>query len=100
MEVQTKGFINNTAPKNLFIYMQKDSIFRMQANITTNAYIIAPDAYVEVQSNQSTIYGAVIAKKLTKNGSNGPNGSVVFVPQDNTSIVDPNIKAYTILKWE
>lgn len=100
MEVQTKGYINNKHPKNLYIYMQENSTFRMRANITTNAYIIAPDAYVEIQSEKSTVNGAIIAKELTKNGNNGPNGGVVFVPPENSSMIDTNIKAYTVLKWE
>lgn len=100
LEVQTKGHINNDAPQKLYIYMQEGSIFDMQAGIVVKAYIIAPDADAVVQSEKSTIYGAIIANKLTKNGTNGPNGSVVFVPQNNSSEIDDNLKAYTIIRWE
>jgi hypothetical protein len=42
----------------------------------------------------------LIANKLTKNGVNGPNGSVVFVPQENSTEIDENLKAYKIIRWE
>jgi type II secretory pathway pseudopilin PulG len=99
-EVQTKGHINNNDPKNLYIYMQEGSVFHMQAGIVVKAYIIAPDADAVIQSEKSTIYGALIANKLTKNGVNGPNGSVVFVPQENSTEIDENLKAYKIIRWE
>lgn len=99
-EVQTKGFINNDHPKYLYIYMQQGSIFDLQAGIEVKAYIIAPDADAVIQSEKSTIFGAIIADKLTKNGVNGPNGSVVFVPQEDDSEIDENLKAYTMLRWE
>jgi len=100
MDVQTKGNINNDDPNKLYIYMQEGSTFKMQANIKVFAYIIAPQASAIVQSNQSTIYGALIANTLTKNGSQGANGTIVFVPTTNSEKYDENLKAYKVLKWE
>lgn len=100
MEVKTKGNINNDDPNKLSIYMQKGSVFDMQANIKVFAYVIAPEADAVIQSNQSTIYGALIANTLTKNESNGANGSVVYVPPKGSSEFDPNMKAYKMLRWE
>ncbi len=100
MEVQTKGHINSDDPNDLYIYMQEESTFDMQAGIVVKAYIIAPDASAIIQSEKSTIYGALIANKLTKNDNTGPNGSVVYVAPENSSEIDFNLKAYKILRWE
>ena len=103
MTVNTKGQINNTESKNLFIYLKSGSILSMQANKVLNGYIIGPEATVEVQSNQSTVNGAIFSKIVQKNGAgSGPNGVVNYVPLTNGSAGVGSVvpTEYKIVRWE
>ena len=94
-DIQTNGNINNNDPNALYIYMQENSTFNLQAGIEVYAYIIAPDAKAVIQSDKSSIYGSLIADELVGNG-----GAVYFVKPSNTSEIDESLKAYKILRWE
>jgi hypothetical protein len=101
MRVTTKGLINNTYPKNLFIYLKDNSSFEIQANMELNGYIIGPYATVQVQSAHSTTNGAIIANVVTKNAAgNGPNGVVNYVPLQSGVDYGDNILEYRIIRWQ
>jgi len=100
LTVTTKGAINSAWPSDLIIYLKKDSTFYMQANKTLKAYVIGPEATMEIQSDQSTTYGALITNVIQKNDAGqGPNGAVYYVAPDADLDLD-NIVEYKILKWE
>lgn len=101
MVVTTKGVINNLDPKNLIIYLKDGSKLEIQAGKVLNAYIIGPDAEVEIQSDNSTLNGAVICKKFVKNnnGSSG-NGRVNYVPIPKDDDFLPSVLEYRIVQWD
>jgi Tfp pilus assembly protein PilX len=101
LTVTNKGVINNTEPHNLIIYLKDGSNFYMQANKTLNAYVIGPEATMQIQSNHSTTNGALITNILQKNATgNGPNGAVNYVPLPSGFDIEENLIAYEIVSWE
>lgn len=100
MVIKTSGYINNTQPSYLHIYLMNYTKFIMQANITLNGYIIGPFADVEIQSSNSIIRGAVVAETITKNGSGGPNGDVIYIPERAPLEIPEYLKGYIIYQWK
>lgn len=101
MCVTTTGAINNDAPAHLFVYLKSGSKFEIQANMLLNGYIIGPDATVEVQSNGSTINGAVFANVLQKNDvSSSVNGAVNYVPLPTGTDLGDSMTEYRHSRWE
>lgn len=100
--VTTNGIINNTHPKNLFVYLNKDSIFHIQANMDFNGYIFGPEATVMIQSAKSTINGAIFSDIMVKNkpGEPGGHGIVHYVELTDDSQVSINVVEYRLLRWE
>ncbi len=91
---KTKGSINNALPRNLFIYLAAGSSLDIQANKTLNAYIIGPDATVSMQSNKTTINGAIIADTLE-----GGNGTINYVAFPESGNYFAEAVRYEIVKW-
>jgi type II secretory pathway pseudopilin PulG len=102
MKVTTQGLINNKEPRSLFIYLKAGSTFEIQANMVLNAYIIGPEATVQIQSNGSTINGAVFSNVVRKNATGaGPNGTVNFVPLPAGTTPGSVVPTeYRIVRWE
>lgn len=84
--IKQSGQINNPVVINgsngrLFIYVMAGKTLELQANaLLLNTYIYAPNATIEMQSDQTTISGAVIGNIINRGNSNGPQGNFHFEP--------------------
>lgn len=103
LTVTTKGFINNEDgnPNDLVIFLKKDSMFYMQANKILSAYVIGPEATMQIQSAQSTTNGALITNIIRKNAQGqGPNGAINYIPPDASLDIHSILISYRIFQWE
>lgn len=72
--------VNQGTPAQLFIYVDQGAVLALQANCNLYGYIYAPEATVELQSDQTQISGAIIGNILRKNSTQGPHGQFHYVP--------------------
>jgi hypothetical protein len=86
-EFQTPISVNeNEDPNKIRIYLDKDSLLDLQANGNYNAYIQGPEAFIKMQSSDTTINGAIIGNILQGMGSK-PSGKVNYkAPDDSWSL--------------
>ncbi len=85
--IDTPVNANTEEPSKLFIYVADGAKLTLQANCQLNAYIYAPYATIEMQSDQTQIRGAIVGNIIQKNtASTGEaHGNFHFVPlPDNT----------------
>lgn len=84
VELQTPlSFNPNEDPNKVRIYLDEDSTLSLQANGNYNAYIHGPEAFIEMQSSQTTVNGAIIGNILQGNG-NKPMGVVNYKKPDDS----------------
>ena len=73
--------MNGGLPSQLFIYVNDGATLSLQSNCELAAYIYAPNATIEIQSSQTTIYGAMVGNILQRvNYTQGPLGEFHYVP--------------------
>lgn len=81
-EIQTPVKINEYDPGVMFIYVAEGKTLTIMANGVVNAYIYAPDATVEIQSDDTTIVGSIVGQIINRGNVNGAKGNFHFVPLD------------------
>ena len=72
-----------TNPATVFIYVMPGKTLSFISNYKAFAYIFAPEATVAIQSDQTTIEGAIIGQVLIRMvvpNPSGPHGNFVFNP--------------------
>lgn len=89
----------NLLPEQLIIYLADGVELEIIGNGEFNGYIYGPGATVTVQSNSTTINGAVIAETIQKNSSNGPNGNVNHIGLPGDFDILDSIHAYKRGYW-
>lgn len=89
--VMTSGMINNpltyvsstsiSSPDQLLIILNDNAELDLGSNANLTAYIYGPKATIYMNSNHTTINGALIGNVFNKNdGSNVPNGIINYIP--------------------
>lgn len=93
--IDTPVSVNTGNASQLFIYVFSGAKLELQANCNLKGYIYAPNAIVQIQSNQTRVEGAIIGNILQKNGAgNGAHGNFHFVPLPDDTAYD-GIQFYT-----
>lgn len=103
-------FINNTAnfqtpstyntdPSRFIVYLKEGAEFELIANGDFYGYVYGPKAKVVVQSNGSTVNGAIVAEVIVKNDAGiGPNGVLNFVEFTDIAY-NPQVSFYQRNHW-
>lgn len=81
-------------PAQLFIYVCDGKTLSLQSGCQLSAYIAAPNATIELQSDHTTVNGAMVGNIIQRNDSgNGPHGEFHYVPLPE-SVDHPGYLAY------
>lgn len=88
-DIQNPVSINSSDPGNLFIYVMDGKSITISANGVINAYIYAPGATVEIQSDLTTVRGSIIGQIINRGNINGAKGTFYYDPLDNDPLDDP-----------
>jgi hypothetical protein len=93
--VMTTAMINNpltnisntsiSTPDQLMIILNDYAVLDLGSNANLTAYVYGPKATIYMNSNSTTINGALIGNVFNKNdGSNAPNGVINYIPPDDS----------------
>lgn len=94
-EIQTKGWVNNTDPNKLYVFLDTGSTLYSQAGQTLKGYIYGPSATVDMNSGNLTVDGSIISSIFIGNN----NASVTYVQPSDTDIISIFIKGFRKGEW-
>ncbi|SHJ36910.1 pilus assembly PilX N-terminal domain-containing protein [Parasporobacterium paucivorans] len=95
-QIWTPISVNTSSTGYLFFYIAKDKKLEFQANGTLTAYIYAPEATIQLNSDATTLVGSMVGKLILKNPSGeGPHGQFYYAPLPEGDTVTPLDYGYT-----
>ena len=72
--------VNGGSPWQLFIYVADGGTISLGSNCNLTGYIAAPSATIELQSDHTTVTGAMIGNIVKRNNTQGAHGQLHYVP--------------------